>query len=490
MPNTVRPGAFDVIVIGNGALGCSIAYRLKASDKTLKVAIIGPAARKGAATTTAGAMINVWAELAPGQFDDPVLADRAELTISGGCLWDDYCAELSESGSHPIDIKWGTYVINNSRGSPHERRAVDYMLDVMQKRQINHRLCDPSEIKWLKPEITGEATRIVWIPDGRIDSREVLKVYERAFRNMSVEQIDATVEELQATNNNRSVKLSDGTTLSAKHIVLANGSFAQSLIDQVLEIRNATPRLLWGAGSAVDLAFPPWIMRDRGGLERNVFDMDAVVRTVDRGGACGIHVVPYGEGKYYLGASSGVWFEPEPSARVHAVEVLLRSVVEEINYGFFYANMEVRGPGHRPTSVDTFPLLGQSHVPGIWFANGTKRDGFTCSPLIANELVAEMLGQRRSRLPERFRPSRKVISYKTKAAALDDAVSANVGGEYQHGLKLPPYAVEGYRAHKREQYEAIYRKRNLSEFGIHPEVLHIYENDQFFAAVDIPRELN
>ena len=307
---------------------------------------------------------------------------------------------------------------------------------------------------------------------------------------MGVEQVDSTVEKLTVSGAERSVTLADGTVLTGKNIVLANGSFAQALIDQVPEIRNATPRLLWGAGSGVDLSFPAWITRDGGGLERNILEMNEVVRTTDRGGACGVHIVPYGNGEYYLGASSGVWFEPEHKARLHAIEVLLRAACEEINYGFFFSNIELRGPGFRPTTVDTFPLLGQSHVPGIWFANGTKRDGFTCSPHIANELAAEILGQRPSRLPERFKPSRKVISYKTREAALNDGVAGNVGGEYQHGLRLPPYAVEPYYKQKRAQYEAIYDKRGFTEFGIHPEVLHIYDNDQFFAAVDIPRELN
>ncbi len=481
---------YDTIVVGNAGLGCAMAYRLKSMDKSLKIAIIGPAARKGSATTTAGAMINVWAELSPGQFDNPALADRAELTISSGKLWDDYCKELSAAASDDISIKWGTYVLENSQSSPHERRTMDFMLKVLRERQIEHRIVNPEDIKFLKPEYRSETQRSVWVPDGRIDSRKVLEVYEKAFRNMGVDQIDSTVEGLLINGSDRAVKLADGTVLKGKNIVLANGSFAQALVDQVPEIRNATPRLLWGAGSGVDLSFPNWITRDGGGIERNILDMDAVIRTTDRGGACGVHVVPYGNGQYYLGASSGVWFEPEHKARVHAIDVLLRSAVQEINYGFFFANMELRGPGFRPTTVDAFPLLGESHVPGIWFANGTKRDGFTCSPHIANELCAQMLGKRQSRLPERFKPSRKVISYKTREAALDDAVAGNIGGEYQHGLRLPPYAVDGYYKQKRAQYEAIYEKRNFSEFGIHPEVLHIYDNDTFFNAVDIPRELN
>jgi hypothetical protein len=165
----------------------------------------------------------------------------------------------------------------------------------------------------------------------------------------------------------------------------------------------------------------------------------------------------------------------------------MRSVVEEINPGFFFGTFDLRGPGFRPTTIDTFPLIGQSHLPGVWFANGTKRDGFTCSPLIARELASAILGGKSS-LPSIFQPSRKLISYKNREAALDDTVAGDFGGEVQHGLNLPPYAIEPYRQAKRARAAEVYAKRNIVDFGIHPEVLHLYDNDEFFAAIDHPRQ--
>jgi len=174
---------------------------------------------------------------------------------------------------------------------------------------------------------------------------------------------------------------------------------------------------------------------------------------------------------------------------VHAMHVLLRGIVEEINSAFFFAMMSTRGPGFRPVAMDTFPLLGQSHMPGIWFANGTKRDGFTCSPYLCREIASEILGGPSS-LPKRFQPSRKLISYKTAKEAIEDYVAADFGGEVQHGLNLPPYALDSYRTMKRAKIQKIYETRNIQNFGIHPELPHLYENDEFFAACDHKRELD
>ncbi len=216
-------------------------------------------------------------------------------------------------------------------------------------------------------------------------------------------------------------------------------------------------------------------------------DIDKVVRTVDRGGACGVHLVPRGDGEYYCGASSGVWFDPEPKARVHAIHVLLRSLVEELHRGFFFSGFSIVGPGFRPTSVDIFPLLGASHLSGIWFANGTKRDGFTCAPLISREIARGILGGK-VKLPERFRPSRPLISYKNRELAIADSATANFGGEAQHGLYLPPYAISNYMEAQAAIIRKIYDKRGITDFGIHPEVTHLYDNDEFFAAIDHKRE--
>ncbi len=494
MTGSTGKNVYDVVVVGNGALGMGLAYQLRKRDPKLSIAVVGPSHRTGAATMAAAAMINVWSEIAVGQFDNPALADRAELTISAMGLWDEHCAALSEYSEQPLFIKWGTYLINNVLGSPHEMKSVDYILKTMRRRGVPHEVLAPDAVPWIKPEQSGQAIRIVSVPDGRIDGRLVLKAYERFCAARNVDLFDDTAKKLAVglkfplVGAEKMITLTGGAVLKTKTVVLASGSFSQALIDQVPELRREVPRLLWGAGSGLDISLPAWIHR-YGGLDRSVFDIDAVVRTVDRGGACGVHLVPYGNGEFYLGASSGVWFEPEPKPRVHAIHVLLRGLVEEINSAFFYAMMSTRGPGFRPVSMDTFPLLGQSHMPGIWFANGTKRDGFTCSPYLCREIASEILGGQSS-LPKRFLPSRKLISYKTADEAIEDYVAADFGGEVQHGLNLPPYALDAYRDMKRTKIKKIYEMRNIRNFGIHPELPHLYENSEFFAACNHKREID
>ncbi len=79
---TGRTDTYDVIVVGNGALGLGTALRVaQARLQPLDCRRLARLIAQGAATMAAGAAINVWAEMAAGQFDNPALADRADLTI-------------------------------------------------------------------------------------------------------------------------------------------------------------------------------------------------------------------------------------------------------------------------------------------------------------------------------------------------------------------------------------------------------------------------
>ncbi len=264
-----RSNVYDTIVVGNGILGLSTAYQLKKQDPGHKVVVIGPAARPGSATFAAGAMINVWAEIARGQFDNAALADRAELGIIAIDMWDPLCEELAEYKNDAPRVTWGTYLLNNALGSPHEVAATDYIIDSCVKRGVKHEVLKESDIPWLKPEAKGRVTRVVSLPDGRIDPFAVVAVYEAALQKLEVKIVDDKVVTFGQNGRNGKWKSGDdvvvrganGEEYVGKNIVLANGSFAQALIDQIPELRAETPRLVWGAGSAMALTLPDWVKR-------------------------------------------------------------------------------------------------------------------------------------------------------------------------------------------------------------------------------------
>ena len=79
-----------------------------------------------------------------------------------------------------------------------------------------------------------------------------------------------------------------------------------------------------------------------------------------------------------------------------------------------------------------------------------------------------------------FNPVRRPISYFEKEKAINSAAHAQYGGEIMHGLKVTPYMHESYINTKIQGINSIYEKRDLSNFGIHPELLHFFENDSSY----------
>ena len=120
--------------------------------------------------------------------------------------------------------------------------------------------------------------------------------------------------------------------------------------------------------------------------------------------------------------------------------------------------------------------------------NGMKRDGFTSSPYLADQLSKAIRGEQHE-LPERFKPSRKLISYKRKDQAILATQQFYRGADSQHGNSVAPYLSDIYEDARFAPIEKVYESRDIEQFGIHPELIHLYQNDKFYQQIKHSREL-
>ena len=226
---------FDVIIIGNGCIGLGLARQLQQEAPGLKVAVVGPADRAGAATMAAGAMLALWAEVEKDHFSDPTLSDRFTLPERGTALWQDYAAGLSEESGIDLPIKWGSYVICNARGSDLDDENFDYMVEQLRLRQQDVEFVSYRELGFLAPANHARPSRVARIPDGHIDARKVVEALETSLgKSADCSLIDARASTLDAglTNSGKvngrgkTVTLDNGESLSAPTVVLANGAYA------------------------------------------------------------------------------------------------------------------------------------------------------------------------------------------------------------------------------------------------------------------------
>lgn len=461
---------YDSIIIGNGAIGCASAIRLAQKSSDLRIALVGNFSRQGAASVAAGYMLNLFAELDAGYLERSEYArQRFELARLAKTMWPAWAKTLSQLSSEPIKLGMGTYVINNSSATHIDDKNYDYILASLEAFNEPHEEIDPRDIQGFKPNENHRALRALYIKEeGFFQSASLFRCFDQALRALpNIELIDANAVDIKLEGADKKIHLNNTQVISSPMVLLCAGAYTQSLIEKLPS--KPIPRIFFGTGTGVHLQINDEIPDFRIPMP------NGVIRTTNRGNACGIHVVPYGKNQCYVGASNLVTKYCEPAPRMAALHGLLESAMDQINTDFYKSNITPI-MGHRPTSADIYPVLGKvDSIDGLWIATGTKRDGLFLSPLISDSISNEMLECGESKLPEVFKPERKLI-YDLKR---DQAIEANVldvmSGLHQHHMVLPKAGIDSWMASKvREDIQSVYDKLGIHDVGIPSELLNMY----------------
>jgi hypothetical protein len=188
-------------------------------------------------------------------------------------------------------------------------------------------------------------------------------------------------------------------------------------------------------------------------------------------------IVSKGQEEYYFGASNSISQIEEKKSRIGSVSVLTNGLINEFNENLKDNHLDLC-IGYRPTSADTYPVLGPLNKhPQIIFATGTKRDGLTCSLEIC-ELIKNYINGDKTSFEnyELFKPNRKLISFFEKEVAIKKAAEVSVAGFVMHNGK--EYMNDWNKLIKEQEIkiEKIYKKLGIKKFGIHPELISLYAN--------------
>lgn len=473
---------YDYLIIGGSISAMSTALVLRNRLPNAKIAIVGRFNDLNCATRNAGAMINCFAEIPYDAFNYPAMEQKFHFALKSRGLWDSYVDKINEYSNIKISKPKGkTFCLLNKNSTAIERKTFDYILNTVGSKFSGIKELDPDEIKPLKPTDLGQIIRAMEVPDANINPHLTLQGLKSALENMSIEIIEDTVTGCETDvfgGKIKSAKTVTGATLEAVHFIMANG-FDQNNVMDSLKKAKVLP-ILANGGAALKLTVPDWVRR-KGGLGRDLLELNDVMRMVDRGGACGVHIVPNGDGSFYLGASSAVWPNPEMKPKLAAVQVLMNSAINEISYELFYYDVEILGNGFRPTTPDAFPIIGGTGIKNLWVNNGMKRDGFTSCWATAEYLVDGILAEKQDW--GLFSPTRKLLSYKNRDQAFKSAMEMYQGSFVQHYGVQMPLRIPGEKARITAEIEGVYKRVGNKDFGIHPEMLHIYADNENFKIV-------
>lgn len=363
----------DVIIIGGGVIGCSIAYYL-ARAGTTRILVLEKGRIGNEASWASAGMLAPQAEgPGPGPFLD--------LCLKGKELFGPLSEELK--GRTGIDIeylKWGILSVIEEGGEEEAeaRRAWQERLGLRVER------LSPEEVRRLEPGLKKEIVGTLFFPDDHhVDNRELVRALSEACRSFGVVFLEGTPavgfifddEAVQGVTTPKEVIL-------GRVVVLAAGCWSAELLARLgrrLPVKPARGQIVYTELPDLPLRHVVWgrdgyiVPRLNGGLligstvEFVGFDKGVTLEGVRRLTAVAVDLVPGLSGRPFVTAWAGL----------------------------------------RPHSADALPLIGPlPGVEGLLVATGHFRNGILLGPL-TGKLLAELIVEGKPSFPlEAFSPAR------------------------------------------------------------------------------------
>ena len=341
----------DVVVIGGGVIGMSVAWRL--AGRGVRVVIVDPEPGAGATGTAAGMLAPV-TELHYGE--ESLLA----LNVSSARRYPDFVSALQNETGHDVDYRRTGTVVAAWDGA--DLATLRDLLELQRQLGLSAEMLSPSQVRELEPATAaGLPGGVLARDDHAVDPRRLHAALMAAGLARGVEVRRARVTALH--ERPLRVELDDGGSLSAPVVVLAAGAWSMSLHapSAVRPVKGQTLR-----------------------LRATPMPLQHVLRGSVRGRA--VYLVPRERGELVIGASSEeAGFDLRPRAgAVHDLlsdaQALLPAVTE-------MELVEV-STGLRPATPDNAPLIGRTQVPGLVVATGHYRNGVLLAPVTADAVAA------------------------------------------------------------------------------------------------------
>lgn len=410
----------DLIVIGNGAIGCMAALKLQRQFPSKKIGLFGNKKRFNSASTAAGAMCNVVAEYEHSYSNNMKILQEInlELGIKGQHGWRKF---LKESNIYnKVVTADNTLVFLKQNASNFELRN---FLAVKQLAVENNSYlaCDTKKIDEFFSNVKIKPQEMFIIKhEFALDTTELFYELDKSLKNSGVIIVDENVNSINIEN--RQV-ITEKESFDYHMLVIAAGSESFKILEIPLNIE-----LVQGVGSAYELL--------KCKSDAYFLNAKTVIRSVNRGGAqCGIHFVPRKSG-YYLGAGNYISAIGDSEHRLETLRYLFSTFETELSGKEISYTVQGRiVKGHRPKSLDSFPIIGPlASNPEIFVATGTNRAGLTWAPAIGDLVTQWASAGDIVETNQYISPNRELQSFGTREEALAYYVESRMAAAVEHGV--------------------------------------------------------
>lgn len=456
----MREKKVDILVIGNGALGLFLVDELARRNTNKKIALVGPQERDGCASRAAGAMLPVFSELSTDTLRTEIGRVKFELAIEAHNLWDERLQSLQKEVSCDEKLKVcdDSFVFLNSKGSELDTDNFNAMIKALEEYSASWEDIDPKRIPGFRPQPDCRAFKAIKLPnEGGINIRSVLNALEIVAQRSGVTIIDKTVRRLRTSSGSISgAELQGGSIIDAETIVVAAGARSEALVltaSDDLDILPTFPGL--GLGMVAK--------RTSGDA------FQSVVRTPNRAFGCGLHIVPNGDNREYIGATNSASPRTNTGVRLLDLHYITKYAMHQLDESIAFHQVEQFLRGFRPISLDGFPMIGKLPIEGLFVMTGTFRDGVHSSPLLAICMANEILGEG-EKYNQAFLPTRKPIVSRSIEDSIEECVIHSLANWYEYGENAALFSTRELEEYYRGKISRMYDDLGV-DYALPPEVL-------------------
>jgi len=369
------PGSPDVVVVGGGVIGLSIAWRV--AETGHRVVVVDPTPGRGATWAAAGML----APVTEAHYGEEALA---RLTVHAAEQWPAYSTDLEAVAERGTGyLRCGTIVVGADRS---DRLALDEIRAYQASLGLEVTPLSGRESRELEPALSPNSHGGAHVPgDHQVDNRLLVAALVSACQASHVAFVADRVVAVDrdGTGAVSGVILDTGTALGAPVVVMASGA-------DVASVRGLPP-------GALPPVRPVKGMTLRLQARRLAPRLSRTVRGLVHGIPC--YLVPRHDGALVVGATSEER-GTDRTVEAGAVYTLLRDA-RSLMPGIDEYELVECATGLRPGTPDNAPVVGWSSVPGLALAAGHYRNGILLAPVTA-AAVADLIAGRP--LPEVMTP--------------------------------------------------------------------------------------
>jgi glycine oxidase len=332
--------SWDVVIIGGGIIGLSLAISLRKQGLRVLLVERGEPGRE-ASNAAAGMLAGSGSEI-------PV--PLQSLAEESARLYPEFVHELEDESGIEVDLRQhGTILISHDGKFPEQAEPLS--LD---------------QLHSLEPELgVSRGAQAAFLSERSLDPRALVAAAIKAARHRGADISSGTVVKTVLVESNRVTGVeTDKTSYSAPLVVNCAGAWSGCVGPEQFPVKPIKGQMLALVGCPV---------------------IKHVVRSEK------VYLVPRSDGRLVIGSTlENVGYNKQTDA--NKIQQFFQAAIQ-LAPGLAGAKQHDAWAGLRPGTPDELPILAETSTPGYFVATGHYRDGILLAPITALVMTDLVLGK-------------------------------------------------------------------------------------------------